>query len=264
LADDLEELIDRLSRNTQTWCTYAHQEMSQMNPKAANLFMKGLASQLLGRTADPEAAALYARRFYRWDPRWVRKTVEQYHPPTTFADEWVDVRTEEYSRDEQVDLQTRRFLDLPTFSFYLGVAPREGELPTHLERISIADYDRGQYVQEEQVAATRALLTARHPRVPEVLAGITARLGAIIPLPPRPPVAPILPVRHVAHHRDVSQQGDGVPLTSVGVKRVVPSGHSPDERPFPAPPVSPAALPLQRKTRATPLANQPAPGEGRE
>ena len=245
LADDLEELIDRLSRNTQTWCTYAHQEMSQLSPKAANLFMKGLASQLLGRTADPDAAELYARRFYRWNPHWVRKTIEQYHPPTAFASSWTDIRTEEYTRDDQTDLNARRFFDLPTFSFYLGVAPREGELPTSLRRISVAAYDAEQYVQEEFVAHARALLMQRHPSINEILTSIAQRQHAAIPIVPG--TLTDGSVRDVIHS---GHNGVNMGIRDSGVIPSVftdgePSTWLPDQAQTPP-------LPLKRKVRATP------------
>jgi len=175
LAEDLDELISRLARNHRIWCTYAHQELNQLNERAARLFMD-LGTQFFGRTADLEAAMTIAKRFYRWSGKEIKKVDTVWHPPTMFASEWTEYRTAEFTRDEQAYRDGLKLFDLPTFHFLLGVAPREGELPTSLKRISIADYDKDRYVQEDVVAQARALLMTRHPRVEDVLATMTRRL----------------------------------------------------------------------------------------
>jgi hypothetical protein len=177
LADDLEELISRLARNHAIWCTYAHQELNQLNERASRLFMD-LGTQFYGRTADIEAAMTIARRFYRWTGKEVKKVDAVWHPPTMFANEWTEYRTAEFTRDEQAYRDGLKLFDLPTFHFLLGVAPREGELPTSLKEISIADHDKGRYVQEDLVREARAHLMTRHPNVPDILASIARRSGA--------------------------------------------------------------------------------------
>jgi hypothetical protein len=177
LADDLEELISRLARNHSIWCTYAHQELNQLNERAARLFMD-LGTQFFGRTADLDAAMTVARRFYRWTGKEVKKVDAVWHPPTMFTNEWTEYRTAEFTRDEQAYRDGLKLFDLPTFHFLLGVAPREGELPTALKRISIADHDKGRYVQEELVREARAHLMTRHPKVADVLVSIARRSGS--------------------------------------------------------------------------------------
>lgn len=206
LAEDLEELVSRLARNSQVWVTYAHQELNQLNERAARLFMD-LGTQFFGRTADLEAAMTIAKRFYRWTGKEIKKVDTVWHPPTMFASEWTEYRTTEFTRDEQAYRDALAQLDLPTFHFLLGVAPREGELPTSLKRISIADHDKGRYVQEELVGEARALLMTRHPKVADVLASIASRSGisqerptsvesggVLVTPPPNQPVLPEPPV----------------------------------------------------------------------
>lgn len=174
LAEDLEGLISRLARNHAIWCTYAHQELNQLNERASRLFMD-LGTQFYGRTADLDAAMTVARRFYRWTGKEIKKVDTVWHPPTMFADEWTEYRTAEFTRDEQAYRDGLKLFDLPTFHFLLGVAPREGELPTSLKRISIAEYDKGRYVQEKLVHEARSHLMTRHPKVADILASSAGR-----------------------------------------------------------------------------------------
>lgn len=174
LADDQEELISRLSRNMSIWLTYLHQELHQLNPKAAGLF-QDLGVQFFGVTSDINTAMMVAQRFFRWDPHEVKKTRQIYHPMTAYEDPWYEAVTEEYSRDESLYLDALAFLDLPAFTFLAGAAPREGQLPTRLKRISIADQHRDEFPRDEIVAQARTNLMRRHRPIEDVLAEVRER-----------------------------------------------------------------------------------------
>lgn len=193
LADDLAELVQRLSRNANVHLLYAVQEIHQLSRQARQL-MLDLGIQTYGATADVETAMEISKRFFRWSGTEVRKREEIWHPPTMFADARTDERTHEYSRDEFAYVSAKRFLDLPVFTYYLGVGRREGELPTALRRVTIRDAVERKWVQEELVARARVRLARRSPRIDETLAAIAARQTASA-VPPGPPASPAAPPR---------------------------------------------------------------------
>lgn len=169
IADDLEELISRLSRNYALWLTVSHQEITQFDERLQRVLLT-CGTQIFGGMSDPDGALTLAKRFGRYDPYLVKKT--EYHE-TMYGTE---MRTVEFSRDEQLYLASRLFLELPAFHFVAAVAPREGRLPTTLAPFSIARVDAGQYVDEALVAEARRRLMQRDGRpVDEVLAEIAAR-----------------------------------------------------------------------------------------
>ena len=251
LAKDLAELIQRLSRNAGIRLFYAVQEIHQLSPQAKQLFLD-LGIQTYGASADVETAMEVAHRFFRWTGQEVRKVEEQWHAPSMFASEWTDYRTHEYTRDDLSYLNAQKFLDLPPFTFYLGVARREGELPSTLRRVSIRHVVEGRWVQEELVAKARERLMSRFPRTTDVLASIADRQNgkAVIPSALTPRVLS----GDVIHRGEVTrnaQDQQGIPLS--------PDVLGGDSRSNQPPAAFPTALPLRRKARAEAPPSQPAP-----
>jgi hypothetical protein len=173
LIEDMEELLARLARNHSIWLTFAHQEVNQLSDRINYLLMT--CNQIFGSTADVDAALAIARRFDSWDPHWVKKR-EKVWASDRESHFVIDERSTEYSIPEQDYLNSRHYLELPRFTFLVGLCQHEGSLPTSLRRISIANFDPGLYVQEELVAEARRRLAVRDGRpIGEVLTEITAR-----------------------------------------------------------------------------------------
>ncbi len=174
LADDLEELISRLSRNHAVWLTLSHQELNQFGPRLQAVLMT-CGTQILGGTSDPVAAQTLADRFARYNPYLIKKTENVYS--TSMGEvSVIDERSIEFTLEEQRYMASQPFLKLPRFHFLVAAAQQEGTLPTLLEPVSIEGVDPGQYVQPELVARGRTLLMERDGRpIADVAAEIAAR-----------------------------------------------------------------------------------------
>ena len=174
LADDLEELISRLSRNHAVWLTLSHQELNQFGQRLQDVLMT-CGTQILGGTSDPLAAQTLADRFARYDPDLIKKW-ENVYASYQGVSEVIDERTVEYTLEEQRYLASLPFLELPRFQFLVAAAEQEGTLPTRLQKVSIERFDPGQYVQPELVARARTLLMERDGQpLDDVDAAILAR-----------------------------------------------------------------------------------------
>lgn len=182
LADDLEELISRLSRNHAVWLTLSHQELNQFSQRLQDVLMT-CGTQILGGTSDPLAAQTLAQRFARYDPYLIKKT-ENVYVTSMGVSEVIDERTIEFTMEEQRELASRPFLQLPRFHFLVAAAAQEGTLPTRLQKVSIEHFDSNQYVQQDLVAQARTLLMERDGcPLTAVAAAIAARRGdTIVPM----------------------------------------------------------------------------------
>jgi hypothetical protein len=95
--------------------------------------------------------------------------------------------------DEQRIGHSYKFLDLPAFHFLVGVAKREGQLPTSLREVSFASFDAGKFVRPERVALLRKLLMRQSGQdAAAIRAAVAARLQATPAAPdqdtpPKPP-----------------------------------------------------------------------------
>ncbi len=65
--------------------------------------------------------------------------------------EVIDYRSAEFTIEEQQELASLKFLDVPRFQFLVDSAPHEGWLPTRLQRVSVAHYDAGQFPDDALV-----------------------------------------------------------------------------------------------------------------
>lgn len=174
LEADLDEFINRVMRSHQIWLTLAHQELYQVNEYIQDTLMS-MGTQILGVTTDPGTARALARRFHRYRPLRVKKYEPMYMSDMGSA-YVVDYRSVEYSIDEQVELNSRYFLDLPRYHFLVAAAPEEGTVGTTVERITIERFDQGKFINQRVVSQAKAYLSKAtgRPRQ-EILAEIDAR-----------------------------------------------------------------------------------------
>lgn len=170
LAADMDELINRLARNYMIWLTLCHQEMYQLSePIQKTLLTMG--TQIFGSTTDLQAAIEISRRFFRYNPAWVRK-----YQPVYDRGMVIDHTSQEFTMDEQAYLQSLRFIDLPRYHYLVAPSPMEGTMPTNLFPVSIAGIDPDMYVNEPLVAEARVtLMQMRGRQVTDIMAEIAAR-----------------------------------------------------------------------------------------
>src|SRR4051794_37019325 len=138
LTQDIDELVNRISRSHGIWFTLATQELFQLPPKIADTVLSA-GTVIFGQTSQPEAAEKIARRFFPYDPGWVRKTRARVgqvpHGIGRFqynTYENVGVDTVEFSMAEQVRQHSQMLLELRKGHFLIGQSLQEGELPTSL------------------------------------------------------------------------------------------------------------------------------------
>jgi hypothetical protein len=180
MTGDMEELVNRLSRNNGLWVTVALQELYQLPETIRKTFLT-LGTQIIGATTDRDSALLLAKRFDRFDPTRVKKT-EPIFMSIEGSPETIGERTIEYSTEEQSVLDARKYLEIPKFTFLVGVSAEEGRVPTSLEPVTIADVDPGEYVDEERVAELRGELTRRDGRhIGNILTAIEQRRRSLLP-----------------------------------------------------------------------------------
>ena len=86
IADDINELINVVSRNYNIWLTIAHQEMFQFDEPTRKALMT-LGTQMVGHTDDSDAAMFFAKRFDYIDPYDVKDVRKQFgsHTKQTFT-----------------------------------------------------------------------------------------------------------------------------------------------------------------------------------
>jgi len=173
-AADLDELINVLGRNYRVWLTLAHQELFQVSEKTQKTLM-AMGTQILGNTSDMDAAIMLARRFFAYNPYWVRKEEPVYLSYQGVA-RVIDHRQIEFKIDEQLLMKSKAFIEQGRFNFLVRPAPREGDTRGELRPITIANFDKDRYTDEALVAQARDLLMERRGRkVSKVLDEIEAR-----------------------------------------------------------------------------------------
>lgn len=189
-AEDMDELINVVARNYSVWLTLAHQELFQFDRRAQKTLMN-MGTQIIGSTQDPEAAYVLARQFYRYDPRKVKRyrpVWASFNDPIRAVGNWHDVIDEEpieYAVDEQYLLESYAYLSQAPFHFVVKTAQGEGNTTGAVQHMSVADLDRGVWVNESGVNQIKDVLR-QQAGVPieTVYTEINARLQH-----PFPPVA---------------------------------------------------------------------------
>ncbi len=75
---------------------------------------------------------------------------------------FIDHRSKEYSVEEQRILKSYDFTNLGRFRFLVRFANREGDLMGNLSLISIENFDKNQYPNNETLTKARTLLMQRY------------------------------------------------------------------------------------------------------
>jgi len=180
LTADFEAIVNRYSRNNGIWLSFGSQGLYQLPERLRPVFLS-LGNLLLGTTTDRESALLLAQRFFPYDAHTVKRT-EPVYMSVDGSPTIIDQRIVEYSKDEQLELHSRHFLDLAKLHFLAGISEEEGQLPTSLHKLSIEQLDEGEYPDEREVKPILRELAKRDGRrVDEVLAEIERRQRGIIP-----------------------------------------------------------------------------------
>jgi len=173
MADEIDEMINRLSRGYRVMLTLAHQELYQLSKRMQKSLMS-LGTQIIGSTTDVESSRLLQERFSQFDPLRVKKqeAVFDRGAPTEY------MRDIEYSYQEQLFMDSRRFLELPRFHFLVSRPGGEGATGNVLEEVNLEGYDFGHSIPDQAVAKLRNELAASSGRpVAEVLTEIDRRLN---------------------------------------------------------------------------------------
>jgi hypothetical protein len=157
LEDELDELINRTGRAWGIWLTVAHQELWQL-PESAQRNVMTMGTQIFGQTTDGGTARGLARKYFPYDPDLIKRSDPVYGSTRAFPPPVIDYRDYSYTVDEQVELASRRFLDLTRYRFLVGITRREGELATKLRPMSIANCDPGEFPDTNRIASYRAAL----------------------------------------------------------------------------------------------------------
>ncbi len=185
MAEALRQLVDVIARNHKIWVTVLHQEENQVSQQV-QMRLNGIGNQIIGVTSDPDAARKVASRFTPYDPDWERRR-EAVWGSEQIRDSWGDVtgtdhfvldeRRVDYTIQEQQEINSRAFLELPAFTFKIGISHREGSLPSALSDLSTATIDAGEFPQTAPLIHVRKALMERNGiPVQEVLREIASRV----------------------------------------------------------------------------------------
>lgn len=173
-ATELNQLINEIARNFTIWLTCCSQELFQHSEKLQKTLMT-VGTQILGVTSDQEAALKLASQFFRYDPYQVKK-----YEPVWSSDRLgpmvVDHRSMEFTRDEQLLLDSYAFRDQGTFQFLVRPARGEGDVRGRLHAIEIAKPEK--WPEKKLVDELRDFLMQRHGKpIKDVIDEIEARLA---------------------------------------------------------------------------------------
>jgi hypothetical protein len=174
-GSELDELINVIARNYSIWLTIAHQEMFQVTERILKSLMT-MGTQILGVTTDPEAAKYLAMLYYQYNPYLVKK-VEAVYGSIEGVPMQIDQRTIEFTIEEQLILQSYRFLKQGRFHFLAKPAAGEGDIRGRLCPISIDNFDRNVFPIPEIIAQKREQLMRQNGfPIQEILKDMEHRL----------------------------------------------------------------------------------------
>lgn len=178
-AEELNNLINVVSRSHRIWLTIALQEAWQVDEKILKSLMT-IGTQVMGATSDPETALRLAKTFYRYDPGMMRKTQNVYMSDLGKA-HVIDQATTEYSLDEQFELHSAEIRKQGLFKFLVRFAKREGDPHGEIRSVSFANLDKGQWVNEEAVTWLRNELSSQTGRpINDLLSEVERRRAAVL------------------------------------------------------------------------------------
>jgi hypothetical protein len=175
IADDLSELLSRTARNNGIFVSVIHQDL-HMFDEDTNVLLSRLGTQILGASSDVKGAAQIAERFFRYQKTKAKDWQNVWTSDGPGSHFVIDKKPVYETPQEQIIENSYRFLDLEAFQFLVGVAKREGQLPTSLAAVSFADFDAGVFADVARVDQIRALLMQQQGSpVSQILAEIEAR-----------------------------------------------------------------------------------------
>jgi hypothetical protein len=160
MGAELDELINVIARNFGVWLTIAHQESFQITERILKSLMT-MGTQILGVTTDPEAAQQLAQLFFEYRPYWVKK-IENVWGSENGLPVVLDYRTVEFTIEEQLILQARKFLKQDNFNFLVRPALSEGNIQGKIKPVSIKNLDRNVFPDDERIAYLRASMMSEH------------------------------------------------------------------------------------------------------
>jgi hypothetical protein len=173
-AHDMDELINVYARNYNIWLTIAHQELYQLDPNTQKTLLT-MGTQIFGSSADIDAALVLAKNLFPYDPHKVKR-YEPIYSSFQGKSYVIDKRPVDYTVEEQQYLKANELKNRNRFEFIVRPATGEGQVSPKLHRVTIENFDKGIWVDEEAVAQARAILVKRSSRpITDVLKEIEAR-----------------------------------------------------------------------------------------
>lgn len=151
LVADLDELINRLSRNMGWSVIASFQEAFQL-PETMRETLLSLGSHFHGRMTDPGSQRLLADKHFPYD----RDAIHHIDQTGRYSE-----RVDHLTVQEQQELNRQRFGELAPYEFLCSCVMSEGGRPTPLERFSIANFDRRQRPQPAVVRDAKERLSRR-------------------------------------------------------------------------------------------------------
>lgn len=234
LAEDLRELVTRIGRNFGVNVLVAHQSLQQIHEDVQDVLM-GMGNQLVGQLASFADAMQMARQFLRYNPYKVKKIERVWHtihyPTTAYpVPEVIDIKTHEFTPEEQLLAWVNRILDLGRFRFYVQLATGEGGKKGAVQKLSIANLDKDQYPQEEILAPLRQAL-ARRDGIPlaEALQALHKPLEGE---PKKPKTRPAKPATLITTHANTDHLPETTPPVPAAGQQPRKEKEPDDERVF--------------------------------
>jgi hypothetical protein len=178
LVADLDELINVIARNYRVWLTLAHQEMFQFDERTQKTLLT-MGTQIFGSTADLDTAINVARTFYKVDPYKVKRYEPMYGSVLGMPNV-LDYRPIEFSIEEQHLMVAYRAKEQPAFHFLVRPAPGEGTVTGAVHPVTIANFDKNIWPNEELIAQARHLLSRRSGApIQQVLRDVETRRASL-------------------------------------------------------------------------------------
>jgi len=193
LTQDIDELVNRISRSHGIWFTLATQELFQLPPQIADTVLSA-GTVIFGQTSQPAAAEKIARRYYRYDPDWIKKSRSRLgkvpHGMGRFRYDTLEiVGTDDtaFTMAEQINQHAQELLELRKGHFLIGQSLREGELPTRLDPFTTNHLDTRKPNQKLMVSLRRELMQRDGIREQKLLREIRQRPVPTVSSVPRTP-----------------------------------------------------------------------------
>lgn len=184
ISQEMDELLNNISRRNNLWVTVAHQECYQFEERTIETLMS-MGTQIIGVTSDPRSAMMYADRFDNIDVDMVKKEKPVYWrrnggytPYERELDyEIIDYDESTYPIQEQIYMHREKYMSIPPGHFFI----KRPYSPIKLTKVYIQGADED--VCFDRVAEMKLYSMQTYGRpVSDIEAEIQARLN-----PPDPP-----------------------------------------------------------------------------